>query len=44
MNDTLYSQLSYELTSELDTKEKKKYGIFFTPKNIITDTIDFVLN
>ena len=43
MNNTLYSQLSYELTSELDTKEKKKYGIFFTPKNIITDSIDFVL-
>ena len=44
MNAELYSQLSYELTSELDTKEKKRFGIFFTPKNIILDCIDFILN
>ena len=44
MNTELYSQLSYELTSELDTNEKKRFGIFFTPKNIILDCIDFILN
>jgi len=43
MNNELYSQLSYDLTNEITHLEKKKYGIFFTPKNIITDTIDFVL-
>tara|TARA_B100000513_G_scaffold171057_1_gene86952 strand:+ start:1002 stop:2210 length:1209 start_codon:yes stop_codon:yes gene_type:complete len=43
MNDKLYSELSYDITKSLSSKDKKQYGIFFTPNNIIEDCINFVL-
>ena len=35
-----FSALSKELTKKLTNKEKKKNGIYFTPKNIIMDMIN----
>ena len=38
-----YSDLSKKLTKSIDTNEKKKNGIYFTPNTIINKNID-VLN
>lgn len=32
---TMYSELSYKITKELDKIEKKSNGIYFTPPNTI---------
>ena len=39
-----FSELSKVLTKSLDKKIKKKNGIFFTPFNIIKQTVDSVNN
>tara|TARA_A100001015_G_scaffold317217_1_gene433583 strand:+ start:2365 stop:4485 length:2121 start_codon:yes stop_codon:yes gene_type:complete len=39
MNDK-FSTLSINLTKKINSKEKKKNGIYFTPKNIIIDMIE----
>ena len=39
MNDQ-FSSLSMDLTKKLDNNEKKSNGIYFTPKNIVTDMIN----
>ena len=39
MNDQ-FSSLSVDLTKKLDNNEKKSNGIYFTPKNIVTDMIN----
>jgi len=43
-NKEQFSELSKALTKQLDNKTKKNGGIFFTPFNIIKQTIDSVYN
>ena len=38
--DEQFSTLSKDLTKKLDDNEKKANGIYFTPKNIVTDMIN----
>ena len=39
-----FSSLSISLTKKLDNNEKKKNGIYFTPKSIINSMIDKILS
>ena len=39
-----FTNLSINLTKKLSSKEKKKNGIYFTPKIIINSMVDKVLS
>jgi type I restriction-modification system DNA methylase subunit len=44
VSDVDFTELSINITNSLTKKEKKTDGIFFTPKSIIKQDIDYILN
>ena len=42
MSNPSFSTLSKQLTTQLDKKEKKQNGIFFTPPETVHKTLDFL--